>query len=86
MESKYLLSAVAIVALLSMSMMFMQAGVSPIGKATGTPSLGVQQDIADCTERTVAQSGADESDAYRYCECVEVYSNQYDCERYLNVE
>ena len=86
MDSKYLLSAVAIVALLSMSMMVMEAGVSPVGKATGTPSLGLQQDIADCTERTVAETGDDENAAYRYCECITVYSNKLDCERYLGVE
>ncbi len=86
MESRYLLTIVAIVALLSLSLMFSQAGKSPVGLASGTPSQTTMDKIDTCTEAHLEEAGGDYGRSYRYCECITLYSGRSECLKYLYTE
>ncbi len=86
MESRYLLTIVAIVALLSLSLMFSQAGKSPVGQASGSPSQSTMDRIDQCTQDHLGEAGGDEGKSYRYCECVTLYSGRAECLKYLTTE
>lgn len=86
MESRYLLTIVAIVALLSLSLMFSQAGNSPVGKASGTPSQTIMDKIDVCTSAHLEEAGGDYGKSARYCECVILNSGRDECMKFLIAE
>ncbi|MDO8642689.1 MAG: hypothetical protein Q7R76_03830 [Candidatus Woesearchaeota archaeon] len=86
MESRYLLTIVAIVALLSLSMMFSQAGKSPVGQGAATVSQSTMERIDTCTNDHMEEAGGDQGKAARYCECVVLYSGRNECLKYLAAE
>ena len=86
MESRYLLTIVAIVALLSLSLMFSQAGNSPVGQSGAVISQSSHDRIDQCAQDHLDEAGGDQGKAARYCECVVLYSGRQECLKYLAAE